>query len=85
MDDSDVRQFGRLFGEFLTHVVEPARAARAGRQSLAERLETFMGVDPATVPVVTEQFLGLEHATVQIAIERLLERPGVSHDLVGVA
>lgn len=85
MDDSEVRRFGRLFGEFLTHVVEPARAAGDGRESLSDRLEQFLGVNPATLPVVTEHFLALEHATVQIAIEHLLERPGVSHELVGVA
>lgn len=85
MDDAEVRQFGRLFGEFLTRVVEPARAAGNDHDSLAGRLQSFLGVDPASLPVVTEEFRGFEHATVQIAVENLLARPGVNHELVGIA
>lgn len=85
VEDAEIRRFGKLFSDFLTHVVEPARAAQDGRESLTDRLAGFFGVNPAALPVVMEHFLALEHATVQIALERLLDRPGVSHDLVGIA
>lgn len=85
MDEADVRRFGQLFAEFLDRVVDPARANIDPRESIITRLESFLGADPATLPVVTEEFRGFEHATVQIALEHLLGRPGVEHELVGVA
>lgn len=84
MDASEIDDFGRLFREFLTHVVEPARVGVAGRESIVERVESFLGADPATLPVVTEPFRRFEHATVQIAIDRLLAAPNVHHELVGI-
>ncbi|HEU4541246.1 MAG TPA: ATP-binding protein [Jiangellaceae bacterium] len=84
MDASEIDDFGRLFGEFLAHVVEPARGGVVGRESIVERVESFLAADPATLPVVTEDFRAFEHATIQIAIERLLDAPNVRHDLVGI-
>ena len=85
MDASEINDFGRLFSEFLTRVVEPARAGGSGRESITDRLESFLGADPATLPVVTEEFRPFEQATVQIAIDRLLEAPNVHHELLGIA
>src|SRR5919106_6457288 len=85
MDEAEITRFGRLFGEFLTRVVEPARVGAYGRESIVDRLESFLGADPATLPVVTEEFRPFEQATVQIAIDKLLEAPNVHHELLGIA
>lgn len=84
MDDSEIAAFGALYRAFLDRVVDAAPRGDGG-QPLAERLREFLGVDPTELPVVAEDFFGFEHATVQVAINRLLDRPGVRHELIGVA
>ncbi|MGH8774028.1 MAG: AAA family ATPase [Jiangellaceae bacterium] len=85
MDEAEVRQFGSLFSEFLERVVHTSRGTPEGTESLVARLESFFESDPLALPVVTERFRTFEHATVQVAIDRLLERPGTRHELLGIA
>jgi hypothetical protein len=85
VDETEVSQFGVLFQEFLERVVHTARSAPDATESLIARVESFLESDPLALPVVTEHFRAFEHATIQVALDRLLERPGVRHELVGVA
>jgi cell division protease FtsH len=84
VDEAEVRRFGELFSDFLYRVVQTASAPE-GTESLVGRLESFLGFDPLAHPVVVEQFPAFELATVQVALEHLLDRPGIRHELVGVA
>lgn len=52
---------------------------------LLERIQSHIGDDPATLPVITEEFDTFEHPNVQAAFDSLLAEPGRSAQLVGVA
>jgi cell division protease FtsH len=83
MDEAEVTRFGKLFAEFLERVVHTAPSADT--ESLVERIGSFLNADPLGLPVVSELFRSFEHATVQLAIDRLLARPEVRHQLIGIA
>ncbi|WP_166354902.1 AAA family ATPase [Phytoactinopolyspora limicola] len=85
MDHTDVSRFAATFQAFLDQVVEAARSAPDGAVPVAERIHTFLGQDPVTLPVITEPFPTFQLATVQVALDRLLQRPGVQHELLGIA
>lgn len=84
MDQGEINRFGSTFQEFLEYVVHVAHPDGSA-ESFTDRLESFLGADPASLPVVSEPFAPFEHSTVQVAIDRMLARPEVSHELVGIA
>jgi cell division protease FtsH len=82
-DELDVVGFAREFRAFMRAIqrlVPPPEPS-----PLAARLGEHLGVDPGTLPVVTEVLAAYEHANVQAAVDAFLREPGNSADLVGIS
>ena len=63
----------RVLGEFRPRTHEP---------TLVDRVQQHLGVNPSSVPVVTERWAPHEHADLQLAIEHWLENAGEA-DIIG--
>jgi hypothetical protein len=79
-----------LRGEFARDFKRFIDALNAGTFSeqtpLMKRLETHLGGNPATMPIVMAEFESYEHPNVQVALESLFAAgSGRSADLVGIA
>jgi len=85
-DDLDEAAAGRFATAFVRLMEDVHRLAPRDVDSpLLRRLRDHLGDDPAQVPVVSETFPMFDHVNVQIGLEALLERPGRTHELVGIA
>lgn len=82
-EELDVRSFAIEFRAFLKAINEllPEREP----SWLSVRLTAHLGVNPGSLPVVTETLPPYEHANVQAALDAYLARPGVSGELLGIA
>jgi cell division protease FtsH len=74
--------FRALFGEFVRRSLEvDPREEPAFRILIREHL----GIDPQEAPVVALQVPTWDHANLQLALEALLEQPGRSSEMQGIA
>jgi cell division protease FtsH len=82
-DELDVRGFAIEFRAFLKAVNELLPEGEPS--GLSVRLTAHLGVEPGSLPVVTETLPPYEHANVQAAMDAYLTRPGVTAELLGIA
>lgn len=82
VDELSPAQFGAAFKAFLEAVNQAATPVKG---TLHERISEHLGVDPALLPVFSEEFDPYEHPNLQVAIDAYLEPEGRSADLIGIA
>jgi hypothetical protein len=78
-DETEIDEFARVFRGFLDRMQQAG--ARAGRESLRDRLRAHLGVDPGDVPVVSAKFPSYDLPNVQRAVEAWFDE----FELVGLA
>jgi hypothetical protein len=75
-----VTAFAESFRRFLDAV-----NAATGPGRFLDRLNTHLGRDARTAPVLSEELAPYEHPTLQRAIDELLARPSTVHEAIGIA
>jgi cell division protease FtsH len=83
-DDGELDHTARLWRAMLDRMLGEAQPS-SGQPTLADRIEQHLGVNPSTLPVVTERWAPHEHADVQLALERWLADTGADVEMVGTA
>jgi DNA polymerase III delta prime subunit len=82
LGDLDLARFGASFQSFM----EAVQAAAAPRESpLVNRLREHLGIDVATLPVITEEYDPFDHPNVQLAVDDYLHGAGRESELIGIA
>jgi hypothetical protein len=76
--DDFLRQFNRL-------VQAALRSAPRTENVFRTRVQEHLGVDPRTLPVVTQSFRRWDHVNLQLALDALLDEPGVEAEVLGIA
>jgi hypothetical protein len=84
MSDADLSpdRFADAFLDFLEAV---NRGASAPGDSLADRIQAHLGIDPASLQVVTEQVDPYEHPNVQVALDSYLAQVDPDASWIGIA
>ena len=82
-DDDEVRHAARLWRVLLDRFLGEFEPTRTGEPTLLDRVEQHLGVNPLSLPVVTERWAPHEHADVQLAIERWLQTSDRPAEIVG--
>jgi len=81
-DDLKPEQFADVFAGFIERV---AAAARPHESPLLDHLTSHLGVEPASLPVTSEQFDTFDAPNLQLAIDMYLREDGRSGELVGIS
>ena len=81
--DPDVASFADLFQRFLRSMAE--MSGNGGPSPLKQALDSHLGVDCASVPVISDSFASYDHANVQVAMTAWLGDAGRSYELAGLA
>lgn len=82
-DDDELRHAARLWRVLLDRFLGEAESAWADGPSLVDEVELHLGVNPLSLPVVTERWAPHEHADVQLALDRWLETADGAAKIVG--
>jgi cell division protease FtsH len=82
-DDEELRHTARLWRVLLDRFLGELEPTWMGEPTLVDRVAQHLGVDPLSLPVVTERWEPHEHADVQLALERWLEVTGGAVEIVG--
>jgi DNA polymerase III delta prime subunit len=82
-DDHELRHAARLWRVLLDRFLGESEPTPTGEPTLVEKVEQTLGVNPLTLPVVTERWAPHEHADVQLALERWLQTRGRAAEIVG--
>jgi hypothetical protein len=80
--EREIVDFGATFKRFLEEVVERAPQAE---DPIRERVADHVGVEPARLPVVSEDFEAWDQPNLQLALDAYLGANGRRHELVGIA
>lgn len=80
-DDEQLRETARLWRALLDRFL--GEAEPAGEPTLVDRVEAHLGVNPLSLPVVTERWAAHEQADVQLAIERWLSSSSREAEIIG--
>ena len=75
------RDFAVTFKAFLEEAVGQAPV---DEPPIRKRIRVHLGVDPAGLPVISEEFQQYEHPNLQIAIDSYLDAPGRSAEVLGL-
>ena len=78
----DVTEFAKLFQQFMQRMTEMAWSDRG--PTLKELVDEFLGLDCATIPVVSESFPAYDHVNIQVAVTAFLDNDGRRHQLLGL-
>ena len=82
-DDEELRHSARLWRALLGRFLGELEPAGSDEPTLVDRVEQHLGVNPLTLPVVTERWAPHEHADVQLALRRWLEQTDREAEVVG--
>jgi cell division protease FtsH len=82
-DDEELRHTARLWRVLLDRFLGELQPTGAGEPTLVDRVEQHLGINPLSLPVVTERWAPHEHADVQLALERWLETTAGAVEIVG--
>ena len=82
-DEEELRQTARLWRVLVGRFLGEFEPAGLGEPTLVDRVERHLGVNPLTLPVVTERWAPHEQADVQLALEYWLERSAAAVEIVG--
>jgi cell division protease FtsH len=82
-DEEELRHTARLWRVLLDRFLGELEPTGTGGPTLVDRVNQHLGVNPLTLPVVTERWTPHEHADVQLALERWLETAGGAVEIVG--
>jgi hypothetical protein len=82
-DDDELRHTARLWRALLDQFLGEVESDRTGEPTLVDRVEQHLGVNPLTLPVVTERWAPHEHADVQLALEHWIATIEGPAEIVG--
>lgn len=81
--DEELRHAARLWRVLLDRFLGELEASGVGEPTLVDRVQQHLGVNPLTLPVVTERWTPHEHADVQIALEHWLDARDAAAQVIG--
>lgn len=76
------KEFAGVFKAFLEEAIGHAPA---DEPAIRKRIHDHLGVDPALLPILSEEFQRFDHPNLQIAIDSYLEAPDRSAELLGLS
>jgi hypothetical protein len=82
MEKGRVEEFGELFAEFVRTALEAESTKEPAFRVL---VRDHLGLDPVDVPIVGLEVPAWDHANLQFALDALLDGPGRSAEIVGIA
>jgi cell division protease FtsH len=82
-DDEELRRTAQLWRRLLDRFLGDIEPAQSGEPTLLDRVEQHLGVNPLTLPVVTERWAPYEHADVQLALEHWLGGTDPDAQIIG--
>jgi cell division protease FtsH len=82
-DEVELRHAAQLWRVLLDRFLGELRPDWTGEPTLVDKVEHHLGVNPLSLPVVTERWAPHEHADVQLALERWLDTTDGAVEIVG--
>jgi hypothetical protein len=82
-DDDELRHTARIWRAVLDRFLGEHQPAGDGEPTLVERVEQHLGVNPLSLPVVTERWAPHELADVQLAVEHWLASGQREAEIIG--
>jgi cell division protease FtsH len=82
-DEDELVHAARLWRVLLDRFLGDVEASWTGEPTLVDKVEQHLGVNPLSLPVVTERWAPHEHADVQLALDRWLDTSSGTVEIIG--
>jgi hypothetical protein len=82
-DEGELHHAARLWRVLLDRFLGEVESTWTGEPTLVDKVEQHLGVNPLSLPVVTERWAPHEHADVQLALERWLDTTDGAVEIIG--
>src|SRR4051794_22111236 len=85
MGEGDRTSFREQFADVIADLLDERRERQTQENPLEAAIREHVGADAKTLPIHGEDLPSFEHANLQLALTAALERPGWSHQVIGLS